>query len=508
MRARRPRSGPLFHRVCIPITADTAKEALQFERRAAGAAQWIEFRLDYLRSENEIGKLLHDITRIHQQSNRFIFTLRRQGAGGLYRGTIAQQAAWLCRAALLKGWIDLEIESAQCIGFSTLQAWRRLGGRILLSYHNFEDTPKDLNALAEYLCNFQPDLVKIATQARTPDDGVRLLELQDRLHRRNCRSVVLGMGQTGFFTRVLGPAHGAEFTYATLKPGQESAPGQPTLEELQSVYRLDRINSHTALFGILGFPLSHSLSPRLYNAAFQKLRMNAVYLPFECATLKNFKTWPGKLRAQGFAVTLPHKSAILGIGPALGRLAKRIGAVNTLRRRGSRWQAFNTDFDGIEQALEDSKIDLKGANVLLLGAGGAARAAAALLAREKSRVSIYNRTFTTAKSLARKFGHHAVKWEGVQGQTFDLIINATSVGMWPREQKQPINLAKVRARAVFDMIYKPRQTALLKAARRRGIKTIPGIKMFLAQAQKQFKILTGQRLPDSILHSISRSPHS
>lgn len=496
-------SSPLLRSVCVPITARTAKEALRSAFEASQRVRWVEFRLDYLNSENEIEKVFRGVRLRLHRGNHFIFTLRRKDAGGFYQGTIAQQAGWLCRAAHLGDWIDLEIESARLIGTSILQAWRQLGARIILSHHNFAETPKDLHGAAGYLLEFQPDLVKIATQTQTIADGVRLLDLQQWLHHRKCRSVVLGMGPSGLFTRVLGPAHGAEFTFGTLRPEKQSAPGQPTVDELQSQYRIQLINSRTQLFGILGFPLSHSLSPRLYNVAFQKLKMDAVYLPFECATLDGFQTWTSKLHLRGLAVTLPHKSNVLKYVSTTEPLAKKIGAVNTLKRRGNRWQAFNTDFHGIEQAVAESKIPLKNARVLLLGAGGAARAAAALLKRKKSKVSIFNRTFKSARSLAREFGHHAVHWKDVQGQTFDLIINATPVGMWPNTEGRPIDLSRVKTRAVFDMVYKPLQTALLKGARRRGIKIVPGIKMFQAQAQRQFEILTGRRLPKSALKSIS-----
>lgn len=497
-------SRKFFDLICIPIVERTATDAFRRAREALRRARWVELRLDCLRSTQEIQALLARIQDIGPRSQGLIFTLRRQTAGGNFDGSLKEQIRWLSQAAALGRWLDVEMETAEAVPPAVLHEWRKAKSKLIVSFHDFKRTPARLDQIVRRLSRFQPDLMKIATQANSLSDAARLLELQIELSHKRQHSVVLGMGGNGLLTRVLGPSRGAAFTFAVVKPGKESAPGQLTIGELQHLYRIDQINLRTKVYGILGYPLVHSLSPALYNAAFKALKKNAVYLKFEAARLDDFSEWTDRLRVCGLAVTLPYKEEVLPFLSEIDAQAQFIGAVNTLHREKKGWFGFNTDFYGLMKPLQRRRIHLRDAPVLLLGAGGAARAAAALLAREKSQVSILNRTLASAQELARQFGHRAVKIDEIQGKYFKLVINATAVGMWPKPDVSPIDLSLIRGDVVLDLVYKPRETKLLQEARRRGFRTVSGIEMFRAQAEAQFKILTQQTLPASILNKMTR----
>jgi 3-dehydroquinate dehydratase/shikimate dehydrogenase len=487
-----------FSSLCVPIIERSAEQAIAIADKASKKALWLEFRLDHLSSLSQIPILLKGLSSRRFRRNRLIFTLRRREAGGRFRGSIRAQINWLEKTAVLREWIDLEVETVRKFGVRGVENLKKAGSRVVVSYHNFKKTPFHLEAIADQLLSTNSDMIKIATLANSLADCARLLDLQAKLRRQKQRSVVLGMGATGLPTRLLGPSRGAEFTFTALKSGKSSAPGQCTLEDLLKRYRIDRINSTTRLFGILGHPLEHSLSPELYNTAFHCLGINAAFLPFDTVDLEDFPDWTRQLKLNGLSVTLPHKSAVMKFCQRLDPLAEKAGAANTIVRQGSRWTAYNTDMLGIAGALEKHKVALAGTRVLLLGAGGAARAAAAWLALKKSRVSICSRTHRSAVDLARQFSHQAIRPSQLSGQHFDLVINATPAGMWPRTSAVPLDVAKIKASVVFDMVYNPPRTRLLQHAQKQGALTISGLEMFQAQAEAQFEIMTRQPLPPGI----------
>ncbi|MBZ5551187.1 MAG: shikimate dehydrogenase [Acidobacteriia bacterium] len=497
-----PRS--VYESLCVPVAEPTARRALAAMEQAKKHARWIELRLDYLDSTRQIDELLSRLKGISHLRHTLIFTLRRRNAGGRFGGSIASQLLWLGRAATLGQWLDLEIETIRTQGTQIVSQLQRIGAKLIVSSHDFKETPTHLEHLAKQLLETGGDLIKIAVQANSLSDAARLLSMQCKLARRGHRSVVLGMGACGAVTRVLGPSQGAEFTYAALTRGKESASGQLTVSALEKIFRIDRINSRTRIYGLLGCPLSHSLSPALYNAAFAQLGINAIYLPFETGVLDDFPFWTKRLKVKGLSVTLPHKAGVVKFVSKQDPAARHVGVVNTLRRRQGRWFGYNTDARGIEKPLEELGLHLKESEVLLLGAGGAAQGVAAVLREKGAKVLILNRTLATAQKLARKFDHRVVRQENLRNHHFALIVNATSVGMWPEVNKVPIDLTEVSADVVFELIYNPPETRLLREARRRKMQTISGMKMFISQAEAQFKILTGKKLPTAIWQEIAR----
>ena len=282
------------------------------------------------------------------------------------------------------------------------------------------------------------------------------------------------------------------FAYAPAESA--TAAGQTSLDELQSVYRAEKLNRSTRVYGVIGDPIGHSLSPRMHNAAFASARINAVYLPFLVHDLKDFVGSIKPMGISGFSVTIPHKEAILKYLDACDPLAESIGAVNTVVVRRGKLHGYNTDYVGVLRVLE-RRIRLRGSRVLILGAGGVARAVAFALAEAGAAVCVCSRRPVKANELARVTRGTAVPRSALIKEFFDAIVNATPVGMHPNVDESPLDGPELNCRLVFDTIYRPRITRLLQLATRRGIQTVSGVDMFVAQGAAQWEIWTGERAP-------------
>ncbi len=331
---------------------------------------------------------------------------------------------------------------------------------------------------------------KIATQCNSYADALRVLSLCKG--RRNV--IAVPMGEIGLPARVLALKHGSALAYAAV--GEKTAPGQLTLEEMKHLYRADKLDRRSRVYGVIGNPVAHSLSPLLHNTGFIARRMNDVYLPFLVPDLRDFLRAVAPLRIHGFSVTLPHKQAVLRHLDDCDPLAAAIGAVNTVVVRGNgTLYGYNTDYVGVLRALQQ-RVALRGSRVLIYGAGGAARAVAFALAQAGAIVNICARRAAEARRLARAAGGQAIERRHLRREFFDAIVNATPIGMHPRTALSPLNANELNCRLLFDSIYRPLQTRLLQLAERRGIATISGIEMFIAQGAAQWEIWTGLRAPE------------
>jgi len=311
------------------------------------------------------------------------------------------------------------------------------------------------------------------------------------------------MGEQGIISRVLGVRAGSVFTFAALSPDEKTAPGQVTAQELRNVYRIEQVDAATRVYGVAGDPVVHSLSPAIMNAAFRRENVNAVYLTLHAKTLKDLLTCVREIPLHGISVTMPYKEAILKHLDNTDSHTTKIGACNTVvRAQDGKLYGFNTDAAGVVRPLERRLPTLEGAKILVLGAGGAARAAVFGLKERGCEVYILNRTAGPAKKLARQARARTVKRADLKKLSFDVIINATPVGMG-NTRETPLQEHEINARYVFDMIYDPGETRLLKLARERGAQVIPGIEMFVQQAARQFEIWTGKPAPgDEMLRTV------
>jgi 3-dehydroquinate dehydratase/shikimate dehydrogenase len=302
------------------------------------------------------------------------------------------------------------------------------------------------------------------------------------------------MGEQGVISRVLGVRAGSQFTFAALNADEKTAPGQITARDLRSTYRIDHVDAATKVFGVAGDPISHSLSPAIMNAAMRRENVNGVFLALHAKSLKDLLACIRDIPIHGLAITMPYKQEILQHLDNTDPFTAKIGACNTIvRSQEGKLYGFNTDTSGVVRPLEQ-RLTLKDARILVLGAGGAARAAVFGLAERGAQISILNRSLPAAQKLARQAKARTVKRADLKKLEFDVIINATPVGML-NTRESPLDLDEIKAKYVFDMVYDPAETRLLQLARERGAEVIPGSEMFVHQAARQFEIWTGKPAP-------------
>lgn len=483
-------------KICAIVAAADARSMWRQVRRALVITRTIELRLDWLSDDAEVTKFLA-LLRSGRSANArratFIATCRRRHAGGKFAGTIARQLVHLAEAISAGcAWYDLEIESSARCPPELLDVL--LGeGRQIASAHFFQRAPGNLRRVAADLARVQPAIIKIAVQCDSLAESMDVLRLAGR--RKNV--IVIPMGEVAQPARVLALREGSALAYAPVE--NATARGQVSLDAMKHLFRADALRRKTRVYGVIGDPIGHSLSPVLQNTGFHARKMDAVFLPFLVRDLRDFLGAIKPLGIAGFSVTIPHKQAILRHLDDCDPMAAAIGAVNTVVvRGGGKLYGYNTDYVGVLRALE-RRIPLRGSRVLIFGAGGAARAVAFALAESGASVCICARRTAQAKALARAVEGEAVERRRLRREFFDAIINATPVGMYPRAANSPLTAAELNCRLVFDLIYRPRVTKLLQLAARRGIETVSGVEMFVAQGTAQWEIWTGERAPEAAM---------
>jgi 3-dehydroquinate dehydratase/shikimate dehydrogenase len=488
-----PRLLPLrLPRVCVAVIGADALEMTEKAEALVRDNSFLEFRLDYLKKP---ALALPKIKRFNETHPGcvVIATCRRVAAGGKFRGSIAAQIDLLGKAAAAGcHLLDVELQTAARCKPEQLQKLRHRAA-LVLSFHDFHATRKLQETLEKTLA-FPADFYKIVSTATTLSDNVAMMKFLSRESDKHSL-ICMCMGEQGIISRVLGVRAGSVYTYASAGMGEETAPGQVTAQELRNVYRIEQVDAATRVYGVAGDPVSHSLSPAIMNAAFRRENVNAVYLTLHAKTLKDLLTCVREIPIHGVSVTMPYKESILSHLDNTDSHSTKIGACNTVvRAQDGKLYGFNTDAAGIVRPLERRLPTLESARILVLGAGGAARAAVFGLKERGAEVYILNRTPGPAKKLARQARARTLKRADLKKLAFDVIINATPVGMG-NTRETPLQDKEINARYVFDMVYDPPETRLLKLARERGAQIIPGVEMFVHQAARQFEIWTGKPAP-------------
>ena len=321
------------------------------------------------------------------------------------------------------------------------------------------------------------------------------------------------MGDAGVVSRVLGLRAGAEFTFAAAPAGEETGPGQIAARTLLESYRVEEVDAATKVYGVAGDPVGKSLSPMMLNTAFRRETVNAVYLALQTASVEDLVALIAQVPIQGVSVTMPHKQSILPHLEHMDPLSKKIGAANTiLRAQDGKLYGFNTDVAGVVVPLE-KRMALKGSKVLVLGAGGSARAAVFGLRDKGADVFLLNRTPETAAKLAKQAGAKVIKREAVPKTSFDVIVNATPVGMAGQSGTSILSAEDLKTKYVFDLVYNPIDTPLIRLARQQGIPVITGVEMFVQQGARQFEIWTGKPAPEEemlrvVVHALRQQSES
>ena len=458
--------------VCATVSAPTLDALVAERRRVESMVDLVELRLD--------GLPTIDVRAAIGGSTRpVIVTCRPRWEGGRFDGSEEERHRILAEAVASEAeYVDIEWRS----GFEDLVLAR--GGRgIVLSFHRFNGLPADLGDRVRAMAGIGVDVVKVAVRTGSLGDTLPLLELHRRFPDQNL--VVVGMGPAAIATRVLATRFGSAWMYA----GHEQDAGQLSLPELLERYRFRSINPATAVYGLAGAPLGHSLSPAMHNAGFEAAGLDAVYVPLETSDADQLLEVAEALNVRGLSVTAPLKIPLFERIRRRDEWVESVGAVNTLKRDASGWCATNTDVPGFLEPLRDEA--LHGARVTVLGAGGAARASVAALRSRGADVTVAARRRNVAAHLAGP-GGQVVTFPPEPG-SWDVLVHATPLGTWPRLDETPVPTHLLRGgRLVYDLVYNPPVTRLLREAAAAGCRTISGIEMLVAQAERQFEWWTGQ----------------
>lgn len=486
-----------FPRVCTVVIAQNPADLLEKVDQVCRDNSFIEIRLDYLSKPALVFPKLKQFFAAHRDVTA-IATCRRAVNGGHFRGSIASQYEVLLKAAQ-NGFrlADVELETAAQLKPPEFAKLRNAAA-VILSFHDFKGTKK-LKDTWQKMQEFPADIFKIVPTARNLSDNLAMMRLL-QAHTDQHTMVGLCMGELGIISRVLGVRAGSAFTFAAAREGEETAPGQITTKVLRDTYRIDRVDAATRVYAVAGDPISHSLSPEMMNTAFRRENINAVYIALQTKDTDDLLTCMQEIPIHGLSVTMPLKQEIIKRLDRTDALTQKIGACNTvIRSAEGKFYGFNTDVAGVIRPLEE-RINLRGARILVLGAGGAARAAAFGLKERGSEVYVANRTPQRGQKLARDADAKYVSRQLLAKSDFDVIINATPVGMKGSKPQSPLEESELRTKYLFEMIYSPLETKLVKMARAKNIHVITGDAMFVHQGARQFEIWTGKPAPFEDMH--------
>jgi 3-dehydroquinate dehydratase/shikimate dehydrogenase len=463
-------------RICETVTGPTMADLIA--ARDAAVGDMVELRLDGVADLDVRGALLG-------RTKPVVVTCRPEWEGGRFAGAEERRRAIL-ESALEAGaeYVDVELRA----GFDDLI--RRAPARVVVSMHDFEGVPRDLEERARAMRATGAGTIKIAVATARLADTLRLLQIG-----RAGGAVVIGMGDAGVATRLLAAHFGSRWTYA----GHGVAPGQIPADRMIDEFRVPRVDSNAAIYGVVSSKAMHSLSPVMHNAAFDAAGVAAVYVPFQAADFDDFLVFAEALGVSGASVTIPFKRDALGAAARSDALTRRVGAANTLARRDGEWEATNTDVDGflapLDQALPGG---LRGVRAAVLGAGGAARAVVAALVSRGAAVTVHARRREQTMELVDELGAAAGEWPPRDG-SWDLLVNTTPLGGGGARSETPLAGGRFGGRLVYDLTYGAGMSALLRDAAAAGCRTLDGLPMLIAQAERQFEWWTGQRPPAGVM---------
>ncbi len=481
-------------KICVSICGETANEVLGRIERAAQLADVIEIRFDCLRPE-DIPSLVERLGSVDKQ---VLITFRPAEQGGTRPLSIGERTKfWEFIQSNLHAdnfLVDHEFD----MNFS-LQIGNE---RAIVSMHDFAGPGNGLQQRLDALTGLAGKTIKMAV---TVDDAVDGIQVWKLLGQANDAVIPIAMGEAGKWTRILGLAHGAPMTYASLDSADGTAPGQIPAADLRDVFRANELDEETSVYGVIAEDTNYSLSPYMHNAAFRSTGINSVFVPLQVRDLDGFmrrmvnrETRELELNFRGFAVTNPHKQAIVKYLDFVDETAQKIGAVNTVKIDDGKLSGFNTDANGFIEPLRKIYGSLKDARVTVAGAGGAARACVYALLQEGALVTLLARDARRAAAFAEEFG---VKSSALTTDhrplTADILVNTTPVGTAGGSQDMTIATADELhgVKLVYDLVYNPEETRLIREAKRAGSKTLGGIEMLIAQGAQQFSIWTGENPP-------------
>lgn len=500
-------------KICISVCVKTAREVAESISKAELFADVIEIRLDAL-DQDEIVPAINALS----SAKPLLLTYRPKAQGGMSDADSDERVAFWKKLAAESNagtnglWFDNEMDLAETVEWPNESI-------VVRSFHDFSGVPDSLNGLFAGLSS-RGEIVKIAYAVNHITQAIPLWNLLDRAKSGGKSIIAIAMGEAGKWTRILGLAHGTFMTYVSPNAGSETAPGQISARDMLDVYRVKELNRNTDVYGIIGGNTSYSVSPYMHNAAINASGLNSVFIPLQVADLDDFMrrmvkpdTREVNLNFKGFSVTNPHKQAIMTHLDVIDETAEAIGAVNTVKVDGGKFYGYNTDAQGFIEPLISKFGDLKGARTAVFGAGGAARACIYALKRSNAEVSLFARDTQKGGTLAEEFviPFHKLTTDNRQLITdFDIIVNATPLGTVGEVEEESIaTVEQLRSvKFVYDLIYNPLETKLIRNAKAANVASISGLEMVLAQGAEQFKIWTGFDAPtDEMRNAVEAKLH-
>lgn len=501
-------------RICVPVHEPTLTALVAAAREATAFADVIELRIDDLEPrefENVESKLNGLITSLRRP---VILTFRPAQQGGYRRiSQEERQAFWHAHFDSKASFLDIESDLATDLttrNADTQPDW----SRVICSHHDFDGVPANLQDLYEQLAFSPARIIKLAFKANDIVDCLHVFRLLERAGSEQREIIAIAMGEAGVITRILGPARGSFLTYASTDAEKGTAPGQLIASDLKTVYRIDQINSDTMITGLVGLPVFHSVSPHMHNAAFQAADLNGVYLPFQVKDLGEFfkrmvdpRSREMDWNLRGLSITAPHKADVMKFLDEVEPRAQAIGAVNTVVLDNEQLLGYNTDAPGLIEPLIQRLGSVAGARAAVIGAGGAASAAVFALQQQGVDVTIYARNFAKAKLISERFN---ISSESLTSASFagkDIVINATPLGSFGVDvDETPALEEQLRgSRLVYDLVYNPIETRLLRIARKAGCEVLGGLDMLVAQAKLQFKLWTKTNVSSELMYAAGSS---
>ncbi|MFP6637456.1 MAG: shikimate dehydrogenase [Nitrospinaceae bacterium] len=477
--------------ICVPIIGSSMSKAQEQVASASAVADILELRLDLLDAPDLVSLL--DVAKLP-----VIVTCRSKVDGGQFRGPDEDRIK-LLQDALKAGadYVDIEVSTPR----KYLQPFLEEvdPSKIILSFHDFSHTPEDFNPIYDAMCEMPGDIIKIVTYARDLTDNLKMFDLLKRARQEKRKLIGLCMGDLGEISRVLSPLFGGFLTFGSLETGWESAPGQIPAKILRDIYRVNMTRSDFKIYGVIGNPISKSQGYLVHNRAFQEKESSDIYVSFRIDNVEKFYNL-FKDFVSGLSVTMPAKEQIMPLLNRIDETAKKIGAVNTVVKEGADWVGYNTDCSGAIAALE-AWTSLQGKNVLILGSGGTAKAIGYGVKEKGGRLTVtYNKNKERGESLARELDCELVHARDAGTRYIDILINCSPVGMSPNIHESPF-LAKdlKEGMVVFDSVYNPLETKLLREAKAAGCTVIPGSELFINQAARQFELWTGEPAPIEVM---------
>ncbi len=460
----------------VTVAAPTMAE-LRRQRDAVVDADLIELRLDLVNDPDVAGALANRRAPV-------IVTCRAKWEGGHFEGSEIERRRILdCAVQLGAEYVDVEFKA----DFARQLIASTGGKRIVVSTHDFGGVPDDLIDRVRSMRGLGAEVVKVSVMARSLADTLRLLQLE-----RMPNTALIGMGPAGLPTRVLAAHFHSCWSYA----GDGHAPGMIPTSRMVKEFKFRDVTDRTHIYGVVGSPLGHSISPAMHNAAFRAAGADAVYVPLVASSAEDFIMFATALDVRGASITIPYKVDLFQRADDVDDLSRKAGAVNTYRRSGERWEARNTDVSGFLAPLS-GRIDLRRARAAILGTGGAARAVAVALESAGSTVTVYGRSQSKADAVARIVGGAGAAFPVTPG-SWDLLVNTTPVGMFPNIEDTPF-AGSFDGKVVYDLVYNPATTQLLKAAATAGCEIIGGLDMLVAQAEDQSEWWLGRRPPIGLM---------